>query len=173
MNKNKNFQYAALRGRCAAARPAHVCHMKNNIKNHFQKQKTTQNINKHSKNVLKMIMQTLLFFILHLKSERSGRSKNSCKFSSFSFSRDKQTHRQYQIVYILDAHFSATVRRRDSGLFAVSRCIYPLHRRTHRLFAHAQLHCAYTIDHISCAFKMFQYLQLLAYKTQNLDRANA
>ena len=85
MNKNKNFHYAALRGRCAAARPARVCHMKNNIKNHFQKQKTTQNINKHSKNVLKMIMQTLLFFILHLKSERSGRSKNSCKFSSFSF----------------------------------------------------------------------------------------
>ena len=82
---NKNFQYAALRGRCAAARPARVCHMKNNIKNHFQKQKTTQNINKHSKNVLKMIMQTLLIFILHLKSERSGRSKNSCKFSSFSF----------------------------------------------------------------------------------------
>ena len=40
----------------AAAQPALVFDEKNSIRNTFQEQKTTQNITKHLKNVLKTIM---------------------------------------------------------------------------------------------------------------------
>ena len=62
--QKQKLQYAALRGRCAAARPAPVSQTINSIGNQFQKKKTTWNTIKHLKNVLNMIMQIFEKFIL-------------------------------------------------------------------------------------------------------------